>query len=150
MVDKKKKLSTRRLNRIAAMQFLYAWEINASSDINQQIRIFFNTLERDRSFYEFAEYLLQGAIPELLFLDQVIREIAVNWKFDRIAKIDLAILRLAIYELKFCREIPPVVTVNEAIELGKMFSQADSKRFINGILDKLIKQLDRPTRQASR
>lgn len=150
MVDKKKKLSMRRLNRIAAMQFLYAWEINAGSDLNQQIRIFFNTLERDRSFYEFAEYLLQGAIPELLFLDQVIREIAVNWKFDRIAKIDLAILRLAIYELKFCREIPPVVTVNEAIELGKMFSQADSKRFINGILDKLIKQLDRPTRQASR
>ena len=82
-------------------------------------------------------------------MDQVIREIAVNWKFDRIAKIDLAILRLATYELKFCREIPPVVTVNEAIELGKMFSQADSKRFINGILDKLIKQLDRPSRQAS-
>ena len=149
MVDKKKKLSVRRLNRIAAMQFLYAWEINAGSDLDKQIFEFFNTLDRDRSFYEFAEYLLLGAVPELSFLDQVIREIAVNWKFDRIAKIDLAILRLAIYELKFCREIPPVVTVNEAIELGKMFSQADSKRFINGILDKLIKQLDRPSRQAS-
>jgi N utilization substance protein B len=82
-------------------------------------------------------------------VDAKIRSLAENWDFERIAKIDLAILRLAIFEMLFRKDIPPVVSINEAIDLSKLFSNADAKRFINGILDRLKGQLDRPARTAA-
>ena len=71
-----------------------------------------------------------------------------NWEFDRIAKIDLAILRLAMFEMIYRKDIPPVVSINEAIDLSKDFSNLDSKRFINGILDRLKGELGRDARKA--
>ena len=82
-------------------------------------------------------------------IDGKIREIANNWDFKRIAKIDLAILRLAIFELLFRKDIPPIVTINEAVDLSKLYSAEESRRFVNGILDRLHGQLDRPSRSAS-
>jgi N utilization substance protein B len=73
--------------------------------------------------------------------------LAHNWEFERIAKIDLAILRLAMFEMLHRKDIPPVVSINEAIDLSKQFSNADSKRFINGILDRLKDQLGRDARK---
>ncbi len=70
-------------------------------------------------------------------------------EFERIAKIDLAILRLAMFEMIFRKDIPPVVSINEAIDLSKQFSNADAKRFINGILDRLKDQLGRDARRAT-
>ena len=70
-------------------------------------------------------------------VDAKIIQQAQNWTFERIAKVDLAILRLALYELLYRTDIPPIVSINEAIELGKIFSNPDSKRFINGLLDKV-------------
>ena len=81
-------------------------------------------------------------------IDARIKALAQNWDFERIAKIDLAILRLAMFEMIHRRDIPPVVSINEAIDLSKQFSNADSKRFINGILDKLKDQLGRDARKA--
>jgi len=75
--------------------------------------------------------------------------LAQNWEFDRIAKIDLAILRIAMFEMLHRKDIPPVVSINEAIDISKQFSNADSKRFINGILDRLKDQLGRDSRKAS-
>jgi N utilization substance protein B len=80
-------------------------------------------------------------------IDGRIRGLAQNWDFDRIAKIDLAILRLAIFEMIHRKDIPPVVSINEAIDLSKLFSNADAKRFINGILDKLKDQVGRDARK---
>ena len=77
-----------------------------------------------------------------------IRGLAQNWEFDRIARIDLAILRLAIYEMIYRRDIPPVVSINEAIDLSKQFSNADAKRFINGILDRMKDRIGRDARKA--
>ena len=71
-------------------------------------------------------------------MDEKIRNCAKNWSFSRIAKIDLAILRLAIYELFFVKTPAPIV-INEAVELSKIYSSDDAKRFINGILDYLSK-----------
>ena len=82
-------------------------------------------------------------------IDAKIREIASNWDFERIAKIDLSILRMAVYELLFRKDIPPVVTINEAIDLSKQYSAEESRRFVNGVLDRLRGQLNRPSRQAS-
>ena len=98
--------------------------------------------------YAYAEEIVQGVILNQQEIDGHIRSLAQNWDFERIAKIDLAILRLAIFEMLRRQDVPPVVSINEAIDLSKQFSNADSKRFINGILDRLKSQLGRDARKA--
>lgn len=141
--------SKRHNNRIAAMQFLYMCEANGPEDLSQSMRLFFSDLEHERDYYSFAEELAQGAWEKREKVDETIARYAQNWSFARIAKVDLAILRLALYELLFRRDIPPIVSINEAIDLSKNFSGPDSKRFINGILDHAKSQLDRPLRTAA-
>lgn len=82
-------------------------------------------------------------------LDGHIKGLAHNWEFERIAKIDLAILRLAMFEMLHRKDIPPVVSINEAIDLSKLYSSADAKRFINGVLDRMKDQLGRDLRKPS-
>ena len=132
---KTSKLSQRRESRVAAMQFLYTWSINPSADIERDLAEFFAGKEKSRDQYAFGEQLIHGAIERVGEVDAKIRSLAENWDFERIAKIDLAILRLAVFEMLFRKDIPPVVSINEAIDLSKTFSNADAKRFINGILD---------------
>lgn len=141
--------SQRRQCRIACMQFLYSRSINATEELSEDLRLFFKEQEEERDYYAFAEELIHGVQENLEEIDGKIRELAKNWQFDRIARIDLAILRMAIYELLFRKDIPPVVTINEAIDLSKNYSSAESRRFINGILDKLKGQLKRPERTPS-
>lgn len=142
-------MSSRRDNRIASVQLLYMWEINPSEDLAGDIREFLEKQEQPRDYYSFAEDLVNGVIESRSKIDAVINEYAKNWDFRRIAKIDLSILRLAIYEMMFRNDIPPIVSINEAIELSKLFSIEDSKRFINGILDGYKLKLKRPLREAS-
>lgn len=141
--------SKRHNNRIAAMQFLYMCEVNPPEHLPIAMRLFFSGLEQERDYYAFAEELAQGAWENREKVDETIVRYAQNWSFSRIAKVDLAILRLALYELLFRRDIPPIVSINEAIDLSKDFSGPDSKRFINGILDHAKSQLDRPLRTGS-
>jgi transcription antitermination protein NusB len=138
----------RRDGRVAALQFLYAWSINKPKNLTDDLRVFFETLEQPREHYAFGEELIHGVIEHLAEIDAQIKGLAHNWEFDRIAKIDLAILRLAMFEMIFRKDIPPVVSINEAIDLSKEFSNADAKRFINGILDRLKGQLGRDARKA--
>ena len=109
---------------------------------------FFENQEKDRPYYSFAEELINGTINNIAAIDQEIASHASNWTFERIAKVDLAILRLAIFELLHRTDIPPIVSINEAIDLSKTFSTPDSKRFINGILDKMKNKITRPLRKA--
>lgn len=139
----------RRDSRIAALQFLYAWSINPPNELEPALVEFFAEKEQPRDYYAFGEELIHGTLEHLAEIDARIRSLAENWDFDRIAKIDLAILRLAIFEMLFRKDIPPIVSINEAIDLSKLFSNADAKRFINGILDRLKDQLDRPARTPS-
>jgi N utilization substance protein B len=104
-------------------------------------------MEQPRAHYAYAEELIQGIILNQAEIDGIIKGLAQNWDFDRIAKIDLGILRLAIYEMKHRKDIPPVVSINEAIDLSKQFSNIDSKRFINGILDRYKGQVGRDSRK---
>lgn len=131
------------------MQYIYAWSINHPKDLVEDLRVFFEAQEQERDYYNFAEELIHGMVEFSDDVDDKIKSLAKNWDFDRIAKIDLAILRLAVYELLFRKDIPPVVTINEAIDLSKEYSTAESRRFVNGILDKLKGELDRPSRSAS-
>lgn len=141
--------SRRRDARIAAVQFLYMWEINPSGNLNESIRLFFEGKDCPRDYYSFGDELIHGVVEKIADVDARIRVLAENWEFKRIAKVDLSILRLAVYEILFRADIPPIVSINEAIDLSKIFSSAESKRFINGVLDKLKDEIDRPLRQAA-
>ena len=144
-----KKPNPRRANRMAAIQFLYQWEANKPDELLDSVSTFFSNQEENRDYYSFGESLVLGAIENISEIDEAISKQAKNWKFDRIAKVDLAVLRLALYELLFRDDIPPIVSINEAIDLGKTFSNLESKRFINGILDEVKKSIQRPLRKAN-
>jgi N utilization substance protein B len=141
----------RRDGRVAALQYLFAWSMNRPARLADDLEVFFATLEdaKPREHYAFGEELIHGVIENCDEIDGRIRGLAQNWDFERIAKIDLAILRLAIFEMIFRKDIPPVVSINEAIDLSKQFSNADAKRFINGILDKLKDQIGRDARKVT-
>lgn len=134
---------------MAAVQFLYQWEANRPNELLDSVSTFFSNQEENRDYYSFGESLVLGAIENISEIDEAICKQAKNWKFDRIAKVDLAVLRLALYELLFRDDIPPIVSINEAIDLGKTFSNLESKRFINGILDEVKKSIQRPLRKAN-
>lgn len=141
----------RRDGRVAAIQYLYAWSLNPPANLAADLHLFFEettSIEKPREHYHYAEELINGAITQQAEIDARIRQLAQNWEFDRIARIDLAILRMAIYEMLHRKDIPPIVSINEAIDLSKQFSTADSKRFVNGILDRLKDQLGRDARKA--
>ena len=125
----------RRDGRVAAMQFIYAWSMNTPVNLANDL-------------VTFGEELIHGVIEHSADIDSRIKGLAHNWEFERIAKIDLAILRIAMFEMVYRKDIPPVVSINEAIDLSKQFSNADAKRFINGILDRLKDQLGRDARKA--
>ena len=141
-------MSQRRDNRVAAMQYLYQWSINQPEDFGRDLYFFFKDKEQERDYYGFAEELIVGTVNHREEIDEVIRTYAKNWDFNRVARVDLAILRLAIYEMLHRRDIPPIVSINEAIDLSKEYSIPDAKRFINGILDQFKLTLGRPLRTA--
>lgn len=145
----KPQFAQRRAGRVAALQYLFAWSINAPANLAQDLHAFFEGQEKPREFYSYGEEIIQGVIEHIADLDTHIKGLAHNWEFERIAKIDLAILRLAMYEMLYRKDVPPVVSINEAIDLSKQFSNADAKRFINGILDRLKDQLGRDARKVT-
>ncbi|MDE3083602.1 MAG: transcription antitermination factor NusB [Verrucomicrobiota bacterium] len=145
----KGQFAQRRDGRVAAMQYLFAWSLNRPANLADDLRVFFQSLEQPREHYAFGEKLIHGAIEHIVEIDALIKGLAQNWEFERIAKIDLAILRLAMFEMLYRKDIPPVVSINEAIDLSKEFSNADAKRFINGILDRMKDQLGRDARKAA-
>lgn len=150
MSSNKALFAQRREGRVAALQYLFAWSLNTPKNLSDDIRTFIETQEQPREHYAFGEELINGVITHIDEIDGRIRGLAHNWDFDRIAKIDLAILRLAIFEMVYRKDIPPVVSINEAIDLSKQFSNLDAKRFINGILDRMKDQLGRDSRKVEK
>lgn len=147
---KQPKLAGRRENRAAAMQYIYMREFGADKPENDAdtLAAFFETKDNPRDYYGFAEELIAGVAAHLGEIDAKISQYATNWSIDRIAKVDLAILRLAIFELCYREDIPPIVSINEAVDLAKTYSSSESRRFVNGVLDRVKTTLARPLRSA--
>ena len=97
---------------------------------------------RDAQTLAFARDLVEGVVQQGTRIDAVIAKYALDWTLERMANIDRNVLRLAICELLFMPDIPPSVTVDEAVELAKKYSTAESGRFVNGILGNLVRHLD--------
>jgi len=142
-------MGLRRDAREAAIQFLYQFDTHKPAKVDEALAGFWEQNDEPKNVREFANDLIKGALEKLPDVDAKIRTLADNWDFDRLAAVDRNILRLAVYEMLFRPEIPPVVSINEAIEIAKKFSTAESGKFVNGLLDRVKKDLLRPARQAA-
>ncbi len=123
-----------------ALQVLYSYEMTANP-IQQVIENFPGEELSDENSAEFANNLIHKSIENISELDKRIKEKAFNWEFSRIAILDRLILRIGICELLLFEDIPPKVTINEAIEIAKKYSTEKSGIFINGILDSILQDL---------
>lgn len=128
----------RTKSRVIVTHILYQKEIS-NLPIKTLIKNYSLANKYPDEVVSFARELLQGIEENISYLDTLINKYAQNWEVKRMAIIDRNILRLGIYEILFRDDIPPKVSINEAVELAKMFGDIDSPRFINGILDKVYK-----------
>ena len=102
---------------------------------------------KPEDYFSYAIELVDGIIEKQDIIDSMIKELVDNWEFSRIAKADLGLLRVAIYEIQYRLDIPPVVVIDEALEISKEFSTENSKKFLNGVLDKVLTRIPRPARR---
>jgi N utilization substance protein B len=130
----------RRILREKVVQALYAHEISGDP-LEHVIATILRSLEGNRPAHEFARRLVLETVSHAAEIDKIIRAKVANWDFQRIALLDRLILRMGICELLFFKEIPPKVSMNEAIELAKLFSTERSGQFINGVLDAVLNEM---------
>jgi N utilization substance protein B len=127
----------RRIIREKVVQALYAHEISGDP-VDHVVECILTPLERNKGSFDFARNLVVKTIEHASDIDRIIRMKVTNWDFKRIAILDRLILRMGICELLYFRDIPPKVSMNEAIELAKLFSTEKSGQFINGVLDAVL------------
>jgi N utilization substance protein B len=163
-------MGMRREARERAVQFLFQHDLNPAEDLEQALNVFWETqhqaaisetdlraaLKRgeplpgpsadEAAVRLFAEPLIRGVLQHREAIDAQLRAHVKNWELHRLAVVDRNVLRLAIHEMLHRDDIPPVVSINEAVDIAKKFSTEESGRFVNGILDKIKGELLRPAR----
>ena len=133
----------RRHAREAALQILYFWEVGRAEP-DAAINSYFDehAPQAADAVVTFATTLVHGTISELGALDAIIEQHSQHWRLNRLAVVDRLILRMAVWELRHETDTPPVVVLNEAIELARLFSTPDAVRFVNGVLDGVRKTME--------
>jgi transcription antitermination factor NusB len=134
-------MARRRKARELALQFLYQLDQSGDSEPGPHEAEFWARHPVDDDARHFATALVQGTKANQPRIDQTITECTEHWDLDRMAVVDRNILRLAVYELLWGGDVPPKVAINEAIEIAKKFGTQESSRFINGILDRVYRDL---------
>ena len=126
--------------REIAVQALYQMNVlqKIGAAVNEEVDGFIDREADEAEVREFAHELVAGVQQSQADIDALLSAVVENWKMERIAAMDLAILRMAAFELNSRADVPPKVSINEAIELAKKYSTAQSGAFVNGILDKLL------------
>ena len=130
-------MTRRTRGREIALQALYQLDLNAGQAPTDLARFIERRLRAEPKLWDFARGLVSGVRENQAKLDSAITTVAENWRIDRMAAIDRNILRLGAYELLCCAEIPDKVAINEALELAKRYSTAQSSKFVNGVLDRM-------------
>lgn len=137
----------RREGRILAVQFLYFREVGAPDvGLEESLKDFWRLTEAEGPVREFAEKRIRAVLGKQGEVDGELRGLVDNWEPGRLASVDRAILRLALWEMKFAEDVAPISALNEAIEVAKVLSTDESGRFVNGVLDKARQSLGRPER----
>jgi len=137
-------MGARRKGRILAFQALYAHEMAGAHASELAAFAWLDAQNKEKINEEsrsFARLIIQGTLEKLAEIDQNIKKQLEHWDFERLNKVDLAILRISVYCLLFQTDIPASVTIDEAIDIAKEFGTDDSYRFINGVLDGIRRQI---------
>lgn len=125
--------------RECALQILYQIDIT-SDNLEDSLKNYWAENEESQEIKDFAYSIIEGTCQKRQDIDKLITKYAENWTLNRMAVVDRNILRMAVYELLYCSDMPPKVCINEAVELAKKFSDVESGKFVNGILDKIYKE----------
>ena len=129
---------SRKKARDNAFKCIYELEFGKNENLDKILEYCYEENEDKPSEIEYIEMVVRGVKENLTEIDEIILSKLKNWSIDRIAKIDLAILRLAIYEIKYLDDIPEKVSANEAVELAKIYGNNDSRNFVNGVIAAVI------------
>jgi N utilization substance protein B len=143
-------MGKRREGREAAVQLLFHWDMNVRQPLEEaDLNGFWQLRTANQATKEFATRVAAGVIAEQGVIDEKISRYTANYELKRISAVDRNILRVAIYEMLFCNDVPPIVAINEAIDIAKKFGTEESGKFVNGVLDRVKLDLSRPLRTAA-
>ena len=138
------KPGTRREGREAALQFLFSHDLNEIEELgpdSAEVATFWGLRPAKERVRNFAMELIRGIHENSEAIDERIVASTENYTLNRLAAVDRNLLRMAAYELLFCDDIPPAVSINEAIEIAKRFGTEESPKFVNGVLDRIRKEI---------
>jgi N utilization substance protein B len=130
----------RRKAREIALQVLYELDV-LNITVNEAVWLFWNNFDAPEESKKFSTLLIEGTWDKREEIDSLISSCSENWSLARMSRVDRNILRMAVYELLHCPDIPPKVTLNEAIDIAKLYGSENSGSFINGILDAVYLKL---------
>ena len=133
-------MGNRRKARELAVQVLFHMEFNPG-DPDDTFDLICENFNKSKIIRSFSRELVRGVHVNCRYLDRLIRQSSKNWRLERMSKVDRIILRLGAFEITFMDSIPPKVSIDEAVELGKTFGTGESGAFINGILDNIYNEL---------
>jgi len=135
-------MGTRRRSREQALQALFYMDMQREP-VEDPVALFCDSFTQERPAETFFHRLIAGVREHRDTIDTVIERYSSNWKISRMSCVDRNVLRIAVFELLFCEDIPPKVSINEAIDVGKRFGTEESGAFINGILDSIRLAMER-------
>jgi transcription antitermination protein NusB len=135
-------MGTRRQARELAMQALFYMDMQNNASL-QMLEHFCEIFRPSKKCAPFFLELVNGVIAAKVEIDALIERFSKNWKIKRMSCVDRNVMRIAVYELLYCRDIPPKVSINEAVDVGKKFGTEESGAFINGIMDSIRAALEK-------
>lgn len=138
-------LRERRKGRETALQALYQLDIT-NEGAEASLAAFTESFESTPNAEEFTLVLVRGVARRRVEIDEIITATTENWRFERLSRVDLNVLRIAVYELTTPPELPPEIAINEAVEIARRFGTAESAAFVNGVLDQVATRLGLKTR----
>jgi N utilization substance protein B len=143
-------MGKRREGREVALQLLFHWDLNVQQPFTgTELELFWEFRPALSGIRTFATNLLNGVVAHQPTIDEKISKYTANYELRRISAVDRNILRMAIYEMFFADDVPPIVAINEAIDIAKKFGTEESGKFVNGVLDRVKLDLNRPLRTVS-
>ncbi len=133
-------MGQRRQSRELALQALFYIDIS-KDDSEKAYRFFCKHFEPEENIREFFEKIVEGTIANRADIDKLIESYSSNWKLSRMSGVDRNVIRISVFEILYCPDIPSTVAINEAIDIGKRYGTKDSGAFINGILDAISQNI---------
>ena len=138
----------RRKTRELVVQFLFQNEFNPIP-LNKALSYFWDEnkiIEKEKTF---AEKLINGVLDKKDELDKILSNYTNNWKTERLGSVDLVVMRIALFEILYCDDVPPIVAINEAVHFANDLSSFQSGKFVNGVLDSILHELDYPQKTST-